>query len=116
MLASVVREIAAPFLRTCPPQCGIVSITRVDVSTDESYATIYITALKEPERALKVLEGQRGEVQKNVGKGLSRARIPMVRFRIDHHAEEATHLDELLGKLSKELPRESSDSSQHEGH
>ena len=52
-LAGEVRTIIAPRLRECPPECGVVSISDVVVSDDGSYATIYISALSEPEMALK---------------------------------------------------------------
>ncbi len=111
MLGSVVREIVAPALKTCPPECGIVTITTVDISSDSSYATVYVTAFKEPEKALEHLQEQRHELQRRMGK-MERARIPLLRFRIDHSADEGNRIDELLGKLSKEKPEDTSDGSQ----
>ncbi len=111
MLGSVVREMVAPVLRMCPPECGIVSITSVEISPDQSYATVYISALKEREKALEFLEEQRNDLQRKLG-GMERARIPHLRFRIDTSADEGNRIDELLGKLSNQNPQDSSPSSQ----
>lgn len=95
MLATAVREIIAPILRECPHDCGIVSITQVDVSSDFSYATIYISALMKPELALEFLEGKIHDLQRTLS-DLPRRKIPMIRFRIDRRGEAASRLDALL--------------------
>jgi len=95
MLASAVRDIIAPVIRECPTDCGIVSITRVDVSSDTSYATVYISALKEVEEALKFLESQIPRLRTMLG-ALNRRKIPIVRFRIDHDSEKSSRLDAIL--------------------
>lgn len=95
MLASVIRESIAPMLRTCPPECGIVAITDIDVSPDISFATVYISALREPKLALEYMEQQRMTMQRGLS-ALHRKRIPMLRFRIDPRPERAGRLDQLL--------------------
>ena len=95
MLASVVREIIAPVLRECPTECGIVSITEVEVSSDFSYATVYISALQEQKSALEFLEKRRNALQRSLS-SMHRAHIPMLRFRIDDRAEKGKRIDELL--------------------
>ena len=94
-------------LRLCPPECGIVAITQVKMSPDQSYATCYVTALKEPEKALEYLQEQRHDLQRRLGR-LERARIPLLRFRIDHSDDEGNRIDDLLGKLSKEEAEDTS--------
>ncbi len=96
MLASSVRDIVAPVLRQCPPECGIVSITRVEVSDDFSYATAYVSALMHPELALAFLEGQTVHLQRLLGR-LERRKIPHIRFRLDTQEEQASRIDALLG-------------------
>lgn len=106
MLATEVRSIIAPALKGCPPACGMVSITRVDISDDASYATLYISALREPEVALRFLEGERRELQHQLGK-MPRKKIPLLRFRLDRGMEQSARIDELLGEASKQLPGDS---------
>jgi len=112
MLASVIREIIAPVLRECPQECGIVSITRIEVSEDLSYATAYISALHEVNAAIAYLQEHRGELQKKIGKAISVRRVPQLRFRFDEEGARATRLDELLEEVSKQIPEDSSASSQ----
>ncbi len=95
MLASVIREIIAPVLRECPPECGIVSLTEVDVSRDFSYATVYFSSLKEQELAFNFLEEKRPALQREMGK-LYRKRIPILRFRLDSSIEKGNRIDDIL--------------------
>lgn len=95
MLASVIREIIAPVLRECPEECGVVSITEVEVSDDFSYATVYVSALMEPDSALKFLEGKQFELSRLLGQ-LYRKRIPALRFRLDPRTERGNRIDTLL--------------------
>lgn len=95
MLASVVREVVAPFLLRCPEQCGIVSITEVKVSSDFSNATVYISALKKPELALEFLERIGHEIRTAMG-SIYRKRIPDLLFKIDPLISKGNAIDALL--------------------
>ena len=95
MLASVIRDIVAPVLTECPQECGIVSITSVEVSPDFSHATVYISALQEVETARSFLEEKRQFLQQDLGQ-LYRKRIPTLRFRIDSSIERGERIDALL--------------------
>lgn len=98
MLASVIREIIAPVLRECPQECGMVSITEVEVSPDFSHATVYITALQQPDVALQYLGKRQSFLQKQIG-AIPRAKVPKLRFRLDTKIEQANRIDELLDGL-----------------
>lgn len=112
MLVSSVRELIAPALRDCPPACGIVAMTTVDVSSDLSYVTVYISALKEPTAALAFLENRRSELQRKLGM-LGTHRTPQLRFRIDRAAEEGDRIDRLL---AEHTPHDTSEPTATEGH
>lgn len=98
MLGSVVRSLIAPILRECPRECGIVSLTRIDVSADASYATVFVTALRQPESALDFLHNRRKDLQKKLST-IPRRKVPVLRFRLDREMEQSNRLDELLGRL-----------------
>lgn len=100
MLASVIREIIAPVLQRCPKECGMVSITEVEVSGDFSVATVYVSALDNTDRALQFLESRTNELQRKVG-SIPRARLPKLRFRLDNRVEQGNRIDELLGELDE---------------
>jgi ribosome-binding factor A len=111
MLAATIRSLIAPVVRQCPAACGIVSITKVEVSTDFSYATVYVSALQEPKKALEFLEESQWGLQRAMS-GLHRKRIPLLRFRLDTTGEEGRRIDALLGEASIRLPDDTSDDTQ----
>jgi len=94
-LATAVRRIIAPVLRECPPACGIVTLTHVEVSSDGSYATAYVSALKNVELAMAFLDERRPQLQRALG-ALERYRIPMLRFRKDDLPARAARVEKLL--------------------
>ena len=96
MLESSVRKIIAPILRDCPRECGIVTITEIDVSSDLTYATILVSALQKPELAMEFLDARQRELQKRMGQ-LQTHKTPQLRFRLDRRAEEGSRIDKLLG-------------------
>ena len=102
MLASVVREVLSPVLHECPKACKMVSITEVEVSQDFSYATIYISALEEPERAVQFLEARLPALKSTLGK-IHRNRVPDLRFRIDPRIDRGNKVDELLKKENNDV-------------
>ena len=95
MIGSTVRTILGPALRECPQECGIVSMTEVEVSSDLSYVTVYISALNDPDTAWKYLELRAKELRQEL-KSLGLARLPVLRFRLDPRGQQMTRLDELL--------------------
>ena len=95
MLASVIRELIAPVLRECPRECGIVTITEVNVSSDASVATVLISALEHPEDALNFLKGERKSLHRELSK-LPTFRMPKLQFRIDPRSARGSRIEELL--------------------
>ncbi|HAI98351.1 TPA: hypothetical protein DCL30_02270 [Candidatus Peribacteria bacterium] len=100
MAASVIREIIAPVLKLCPRECGIVSITEIEVSPDFAHATVYLSAVHADEKALEYFASRRGDLQKRLA-GWSSHHVPMLRFRIDERSKHANRIDELLNEETK---------------
>lgn len=98
MLASVIRGLLAPEMLCVPPECGVVAITRIDVSADSSYATVYVSALSESQTLLAYLQSRLPHYQKIVARGIVRWRAPSIRFRIDESIERGNAIDRLLGQ------------------
>ena len=94
-LATEVRRIISPVLRECPPECGIVTLTHIEVSDDGTYATVYVSALKTVELAMAFLEERRPRLQRALG-AIKRHKIPTLRFRKDDVPERAERVEELL--------------------
>ena len=94
-LASVIRELIAPILLHCPKECGVVTITEVEISDDKQFATLYISALNEPNLAIGYLESRLPTLQQKLGE-LQKARVPRLRFKLDPRTERGSRIDELL--------------------
>lgn len=94
-LESVIRSIIAPVLLTAPRECGIVSITEIVLSPDAEHITVYISALKEVERALQYVVGKRRNLQRSLSQ-LDKKRVPTLRFAIDERTERGARIDALL--------------------
>lgn len=96
MLESSVRQIIAPILRECPQECGIVAITEIELSSDLSFATVYVSALMHPEAAMEFLDSRQRELQRRMGE-LKTHKTPQLRFRLDQRSEKGSKIDQLLG-------------------
>ena len=95
MVASAIRGLIAPILLHCPKECGIVTITDVEVSKDFMFATVSISALSAPEVAVAFLEKQRMQLQRRLS-ALNSKRIPQLRFRYDDRSERGAAIEKLL--------------------
>jgi len=87
---------------------GMISISGVDVTRDNSYATCYVTVLdtggelSKEERELDVLEGfesSKGLIRREIGKNMKLRRIPELIFKIDHSMDYGRHIDEVISTL-----------------
>lgn len=95
MLASEIRKAVEPFLRRCPVICGVVSVTAVNVSHDLSSATVLITALREPEKAIASLTSHAREIKTDL-ESLGLHRLPFLHFRRDLGLESSTRIEQIL--------------------
>lgn len=92
----------------------MISISDVEVTSDNSYATCYVTVLDTDRRdagpgeltqqekdVLDGLKSSQGAIRNVMGKRLNIRRVPELVFRIDHSFEYGAHIDEVLKNLEK---------------
>ncbi len=87
------------------PRVGFVTVTRVDVTRDLSYATVYFSVMgpeEEKEGTLHALEHAAGYIRRELGKGLRVRKIPHLRFKVDRNLEHSLRIGELLQKIKGE--------------
>ncbi|MBN2373520.1 30S ribosome-binding factor RbfA [bacterium] len=86
------------------PRLALLSITRVEVSTDLKHAQIYVSPLKEEEVAeiYKCLKNARGFIQKRLGLRVKLRFTPVIEFHIDDSIKYGLHIMEILESLKKE--------------
>ena len=95
-LAELIRALKDPRVQT------IVSITRVDTSSDLRYCRVYVSALEES-RSQEVLKGLRsagGWLRRELGSRLQLRYTPELVFQLDDSLKYGAHMFDLLSKLN----------------
>ena len=90
-----------------PRLSGVVSITRVDTSSDLRIARVYVSVLGGQEKKQTVLSGVGSAakyMRKELGLRLTLRYVPELRFILDETMDEAEHLYRLMDGLSTEEP------------
>lgn len=94
------------------PRIGFASITRVEVSADIRYATVYVSVLGTDEQqsdSLVALNNASGFIRHELGPKLSMRSIPNFTFRLDRSMEHAENVQRLLKEI--DLPPETESSA-----
>ena len=100
------RELTA-ILRTLkdPRVTGaMLSIVRVDVTNDLSYATVYVSAMEglaAAKNAVKGLVSAQGYIRRELGAALKLRHVPELRFIADDSIEYSAHIAQKLNELER---------------
>ncbi|HCB99954.1 MAG TPA: 30S ribosome-binding factor RbfA [Ruminococcaceae bacterium] len=96
-LSDIVRELKDPRLK------GLISIVRVEVSNDLSYATVHVSAVGgDTAKAVEGLKNAAGFVRKTLSARLRVRKTPELRFIEDYSIEHSAHIASLLNGIGKE--------------
>ena len=90
-----------------PRLSGVVSITRVETSTDLGHARVFVSVLgsdKEKQKVLRGVNSATGFMWKELRDRLSLRSMPELQFVLDESIEEAERIFELMDRLSVEGP------------
>lgn len=100
-LSPAVRRIASAFLQkdVDPGDFGMITITRVAVTRDLGYATLWVHSIRNREKLLHYLRPHLRYLQKELFESLSMRRVPQVRFKLDDNPEYVERITKLLGSL-----------------
>ena len=92
-----------------PRLSSMISISAVEVTSDGSYATCYVSTLdfsKTPEEKeanekeiLAGLKSASGLFRKEVGRQIRMRRVPELIFKMDHSMEYGKHIDAILSTM-----------------
>ncbi len=101
-IASIIRKNIAEIIQfqVKDPHLGFVSIPEVRVSKDFSYATVYVSFIKDEdiEPSLEVLNKARGFIRSELASKLDTRRVPEIRFVLDEGYKKEERIAELLKK------------------
>ncbi len=101
-IATIIRKNVAEIIQfqIKDPHLGFVSIPEVRVSKDFSYATVYVSFIKDEDIApsLEVLNKAKGFIRSELASKLDTRRVPEIRFVLDEGYKKEERIAELLKK------------------
>ena len=92
-----------------PRLSAMISITAVEVTSDGSYATVYLSVLgMDPDKekaaaqqqdTLDALASAKGFIRKEIGRQIKLRHVPELIFKIDKSLEYGRHIEEIISEL-----------------
>ena len=101
-LSDLIRGLKDPRVQT------MLSITRVDTTSDLRYAKVHISVLEESREneAMKGLRSAGGWLRRELGSSLQLRYTPELVFELDDSLKYGAHMYDLLSRLSAQEKRE----------
>ena len=94
---------------------SLVSVTDVEVTSDLSYAYIYVSRLGgDEESTLDGLKSACGYIRREVGKNIKIRHTPEIIFKIDDSLLKGMYMDELIKKVNNGY-KDSSEENEKDG-
>jgi ribosome-binding factor A len=90
-----------------PRLAGMVSVTDVEVTSDLSFARVFVSLLETGaarDRALQALESAAGFVRRRLAPRLGLREVPEIRFLLDTSIERGARVEELLRRIAEGEP------------
>ena len=80
---------------------SLISITAVEVSGDNSYATVYFSAIdRDSEEVLDAFNRAKGFIRTEIGHRMKLRHVPELTFKYDHSLDYSSHIESILNELS----------------
>ena len=103
---ALMREISDIIFREIkdPQICGMISITDVDVSPDNSAARVFYSVFGDDDvkqKTSKALERHVGQIRHEVGKRIRLRKTPTLLFILDNSMERGAKMIELINKIER---------------
>ncbi len=83
-------------------QLGLVTFTKVKLSNDLRYATVYYSSFGDNgkrEEIARYLDAEKKRIRKELGRGLSMRHIPEFSFKFDPSIENSVRIEQLLNEI-----------------
>lgn len=87
------------------PRIGFVTVTSVRITADLRHARVRVSVLGSEEEQTLSMEGlnsAKPHLRSEIGRQVRMKYLPELVFELDHQAEDAEHLEELLRKIHQE--------------
>ena len=95
-----------------PRVSRLLSIVKVDVSSDLSYATVYVSAIEgfeETVKSVKALKGASGYLRRELGSRMSLRKVPELRFVADDSIEHSANISRIIKSFNEGKENEQED-------
>jgi ribosome-binding factor A len=109
----IMRELAQMIQHeVSDPRVGMVTVSHVDVTADMKYAKVLVTRLttdnseEDIKECLAGLSNAAGFLRRRLASRVELRNIPELRFHYDKSLEHGFHMDELISKANKDLPKD----------
>lgn len=110
--ADIQRELADLFREMKDPRVSkLLSIVKVDISGDLSYATVYVSAIEGYEKTVESVKGLKnaaGFLRRELGARLKLRKTPELRFIADNSIEHSAHIAKIIESFP-EMPETDED-------
>jgi len=104
--AETIQTMASPvileYIREHGEEFGIVSIVRVEISKDRSYADIYISSTNHEAMLPKKLAPLADQLRHDIGKQVHTYKIPNIRFKRVKNETITRNVQDIINELSKQ--------------
>lgn len=101
-----IRRELADLLRTVkdPRVQGLISITRVDTTTDLRYCRVYVSALDQSDikEVVKGLKSAAGYLRRELGRALTLRYTPELQFMADDSIERGVRMVSMIDRILEE--------------
>jgi ribosome-binding factor A len=105
-LADILREVKDPRVSK------LLSIVKLDVSGDMSYAKVYVSAIEgkeKTEESVKALKNAAGYIRRELGSRLKLRKVPELRFVADDSIEVSANISRVISGFDKKESEDSAD-------
>lgn len=104
--AETILTISSPiileYIREHGEEFGIVSIVKVEISKDRSYADIYVSSVTNEAILPKKLAPLADKLRHDIGKQVQTYKIPYIRFKRIKNEEVTKNVQDIINELSKQ--------------
>jgi ribosome-binding factor A len=111
--AETILAIASPvileYVREYAPEFGIVSIVNVEITSDRSYADIFIAAAANEATLPKKLAPLADSLRHEIGKQVHTYKIPHIRFKRIKNQAVVNNVHDIINQLSKQYGLQEAD-------
>ncbi len=87
-----------------PRISSLLSIVKINVSGDLSYATVYVSAIEGKDATIQSVKGLKnaaGYLRRELGSKLSLRKVPELRFVADDSIEKSAHISRIIDSFEE---------------